>query len=124
MSRVAVIDVLRRSLPTFLAGFPVLHGALRSAIWAIGRCRTPAMGCHLYTCAGCDRAEFRHHSCNHRSCPQCGRSATAKWVERELGRRVDAPYFMVTFTLPAQLRWLFASDHAAGAIDCLFASSS
>jgi hypothetical protein len=50
---------------------------------------------------------FRFHSCNHRSCPQCGRAATAAWVQRQLARRLGAPYFMVTFTLPAQLRPLF-----------------
>ena len=46
------------------------------------------------------RASSTSIRCNHRSCPQCGKDATAEWVERELGKRVGAPYFMVTFTLP------------------------
>ena len=124
MAKVAVIDVLRRFLPAYKERNPVLCGAQRRAIWAIEHCRTPVMGGHLYACDDCNRLEFRPHSCNHRSCPQCGKSATSKWVERELAKRVNAPYFMVTFTLPKQLRWLFVSKFAASAIDCLFASSS
>ena len=65
------------------------------------------MGGHLHACGSCATREFRFHSCNHRSCPQCGKAATAEWVQRELTRRVGAPYFMVTFTLPEELRALF-----------------
>jgi hypothetical protein len=93
-----VIDVLRRFLPSFLANAPPLCPAQWRAIWAITHCRTPVMGGHLYACDKCGRREFSYHSCNHRSCPQCGRGATAEWVQRELGKRIGAPYFMVTFT--------------------------
>jgi hypothetical protein len=102
-----VIEALRRFLPEFLHGRPPLNCAQRRAIWAITHCRTPMMGGHLHACEPCGTREFRFHSCNHRSCPQCGRAATVEWVQRELTRRVGAPYFMVTFTLPAQLRPLF-----------------
>jgi len=107
-----VIEALRRFLPQFLHGRPPLNTAQRRAIWAITHCRTPAMGGHLHVCEPCGTSEFRFHSCNHRSCPQCGRAATADWVHRELSRRVGAPYFMVTFTLPAELRPLFFTPAA------------
>lgn len=102
-----VIAALRRFLPEFLDGAPGLNSAQRRALWAIQHCRTPTMGGHLHACEPCGTREFRFHSCNHRSCPQCGRTATAEWVQRQLARRLGAPYFMVTFTLPAQLRPLF-----------------
>jgi hypothetical protein len=102
-----VIEALRRFLPDLLQEDPCLSTAQRRAIWAITHCRTPTMGGHLHACDPCGTREFRFHSCNHRSCPQCGRAATAEWVQRQLTRRVGAPYFMVTFTLPAQLRPLF-----------------
>jgi hypothetical protein len=35
-----------------------------------------------------------------------------EWVQRQLARRLGAPYFMVTFTLPAQLRPLFFTSIA------------
>ncbi len=84
----AVIDVLRRSLPALLKGRPPLGEAARRAIWAITHCRTSTMGGNVHTCRDCGEKVFAYHSCNHRSCPQCGRSATALWVGRELGRRV------------------------------------
>ena len=107
-----VIEALRRFLPEFLRDATCLNPAQRRAVWAITHCRTPTMGGHLHACEPCGTREFRFHSCNHRSCPQCGRAATVEWVQRELTRRVAAPYFMVTFTLPAELRPLFFTPWA------------
>jgi len=119
-----VIEVLRRFLPRFLRGMPALDKAKRRAIWAITHCRTAVMGGHLDACGdGCTR-EFHFHSCNNRACPQCGKQATADWVERELGKRVGAPYFMVTFTLPQELRDLFFTQAAKEIYDVFFAAAS
>jgi hypothetical protein len=121
----AVIDALRRFLPDHLRD----HGhdmgrAQRRAVWAITRCRTAEMGGHLHACEKCNTREFHFHSCNHRSCPQCGKDATAQWVERELGKRVGAPYFMVTFTLPEELRPLFFTRQAKDIYQLFFAAAS
>lgn len=109
----AVIDALRRFLPAHLREHHRSMGeAQRRAVWAITHCRSAEMGGHLHACAKCHTREFHFHSCNHRSCPQCGKDATAEWVERQLGKRVGAPYFMVTFTLPEELRPLFFTPAA------------
>jgi hypothetical protein len=96
----------------FLEERPCLNDAQRRALWAIQYCRTATMGGHLHACEDCDTKEFRFHSCNHRSCPQCGKADTKEWVRRQLNQRVGAPYFMVTFTLPAELRSLFFTPTA------------
>lgn len=119
-----VIDVLRRFLPRFRKEHPVLCEARQRAVWAITHCRTPTMGGHLYGCHPCGERTFAFHSCNHRACPQCGRAATAEWVERELEKRINAPYFMVTFTLPQELRELFFGAKAKEAFDLFFRASS
>jgi hypothetical protein len=120
-----VIDVLRRFLP-LVAREPLVarDEARRRAVWAITRCRTAEMGGHLCGCEACDTRGFFYHSCNHRSCPQCGKAATAQWVERELSRRAGAPYFMVTFTLPEELRPLFFTPAAKEVYHVLFAAAS
>lgn len=46
-----------------------------------------------------------------------------QWVQRELGRRVGAPYFMVTFTLPQELRELFFTPAAKEIYDVLFSAA-
>jgi hypothetical protein len=120
-----VIGALRRFLPGHLRGHRhAMNKAQRRAAWAITHCRTAEMGGHLHACGACDKREFRFHSCNHRSCPQCGKNATAQWVERELGKRVGAPYFMVTFTLPEELRPLFFTHEAKEIYRLFFAAAS
>ena len=101
--RATVIGALRRFVPPFLDTAPPLSKAQRRALWAITHCRTPALGGDAFGCNRCGSVHFAWHSCNHKACPQCGKTATAQWVQRELHKRVNAPYFLVTFTLPAQL---------------------
>jgi hypothetical protein len=48
----------------------------------------------------------------------------AKWVKRELEKRVGAPYFMITFTLPSELRGLFFGGEAKEAYDLFFKAAS
>ena len=120
-----VIDALQRFLPAHLREHHRTMGqAQRRAVWAIHHCRTAHMGGHLHACGACGKREFHFHSCNHRSCPQCGKSATAAWVERQLGKRIGAPYFMVTFTLPEELRPLFFTALAKDIYQLFFAAAS
>ena len=128
MSAATVIGALRRFLPGHARAFPRLRGVIgearRRAVWAITHCRTGELGGHLHVCDPCGTREFHPHSCNHRSCPQCGNGATAEWVEKQLARRVGAPYFMVTFTLPEQLRPLFSTDAAKRVYQAFFSAAS
>lgn len=119
-----VIEALRRFLPAHLREHRrAMSQAQHRAVWAITHCRTEELGGHLYVCE-CGKREFHFHSCNHRSCPQCGKGATADWVERQLGKRVGAPYFMVTFTLPEELRPLFFTAQAKEIYQLFFKSAS
>jgi hypothetical protein len=121
----AVIDALRRFLPAHLREHRRAMGeAQRRAAWAITHCRSAEMGGHLHACGKCRTREFHFHSCNHRSCPQCGKDATARWVEREMGKRVGAPYFMVTFTLPEELRPLFFTPEAKAIYQLFFSAAA
>lgn len=119
-----VREALRRFLPDFLRSQPPLSSDQRRALWAMTHCRTTALGGDVFVCKRCGRQHFAFHSCNHKACPQCGRAATAKWVRRELRKLVKAPYFLVTFTLPEQLRGLFFGPHAKEAYDLFFAAVS
>lgn len=76
------------------------------AVRSVLACRTPAMGARLYRCSGCAKNHFAYHSCNHRSCPQCGARDQQVWTARQEARLLPVPYFMVTFTIPEELRSL------------------
>lgn len=119
-----VLGALRQFLPDFLKAAPPLSSAQRRALWAITHCRTPALGGRAFVCENCDQVRFAWHSCNHKACPQCGGAANAAWVQRELTKLVNAPYFLVTFTLPAQLRSCFFGPYAKQAYDLFFTAVS
>ena len=78
----------------------------RRALAAMKTCRTslsPRMQVH---CSACDHQAFVPHSCGHRHCPHCQHHESQQWLERQLKQRVPAEYFLLTFTLPAELRSL------------------
>src|SRR5262245_24798122 len=119
-----VLGALRQFLPDFLKAAPPLCSAQRRALWAITHCRTAALGGRAFVCQDCNQVRFAWHSCNHKACPQCGAAATSGWVQRELAKLVNAPYFLVTFTLPTQLRSSFFGPYARQAYDLFFTAVS
>lgn len=123
-STATVIEALRRFLPELLKTAPPLSPQQRRAIWAITHCRTAALGGRVFACKRCAHTHFAYHSCNHKACPQCGAQAIRRWVQRELEKLVNAPYFLVTFTLPAELRGCFFGPMAKHAYDLFFTAVS
>ena len=69
-------------------------------------CRTSHSPVMQVSCTDCDHQTFVPHSCGHRNCPHCQHHESQQWIERQLQKQVPAQYFMITFTLPAQLRAL------------------
>ncbi len=53
---------------------------------------------------------FSYHSCKNRHCPKCQNQQANQWLEEQKSLLLPVPYFMVTFTLPAELRPLARSN--------------
>lgn len=119
-----VLAALRQFLPAFKQHAQGLSKNQRRACWAFTHCRTSALGGQAFACKPCRQTHFAWHSCNHKACPQCGGGATAAWIQREMSKLVQAPYFLVTFTLPAQLRSFFLGASAKEAYDLFFTAVS
>jgi hypothetical protein len=97
-------DILAAHWPGYAAKFGrAIPNEQRAAVRAILRCRTAALGGQLYRC-GCGREHYAYHSCNHRACPRCGQDDAAAWLEEQRARLLPVPYFLVTLTVPAELR--------------------
>ena len=79
---------------------PSQHQAIR----AIERCRTEALGGHVYQCPDCGEVQYSYHSCRNRHCPKCQHNAAQQWLEKQKDLLLPTPYFMLTFTLPDGLR--------------------
>ncbi|MCP5087105.1 MAG: transposase [Rhodobacteraceae bacterium] len=76
----------------------------RKALAAMKHCRTRQSPLMLAHCCECDRQVLVPHSCGHRNCPHCQHFESQQWLERQLKKQLPAEYFLVTFTLPAELR--------------------
>ena len=76
------------------------------ALQALKRCRSDSSPLFKLSCSDCDQYQFVPHSCGHRSCPHCQHHESQQWIEQQLQKRVPANYFMITFTLPKELRSL------------------
>jgi Putative transposase/Transposase zinc-binding domain len=85
------------------------HRLLPSHLKALGTmkyCRTEGSLLLLAQCEKCHYQAFYPHSCGHRSCPHCQHHESQQWLERQRAKLLPVDYFMITFTLPAQLRML------------------
>lgn len=77
-----------------------------SAFNAIEGCRQGAFGDLILQCGECHQRTYVARSCGHRSCNQCQYHQAQAWLERQRQKQLPVDYFMVTFTLPAELRAL------------------
>jgi len=121
---VQLASILNQYQDAFLDkyGSRMLPGHLR-AIRAISSCRTPDAGQMLVQCSDCGHTEWRPRSCGHRSCPQCQNHDTSVWLDRQQEKLLPVGYFLATFTLPHELRFL-AWNHQTVLYDLLFACAS
>ena len=78
----------------------------RKALGAMRTCRTDESPVFVAQCSDCETRVVCPHSCGHRSCPHCQHHDSQRWLERQLQQLLPVEYFMVTFTIPAQLRSL------------------
>jgi hypothetical protein len=78
----------------------------KKALWVIPRCRQEHGPHMLAQCTdhACGTQTYIPHSCGHRNCPHCQNHESSQWIEKQLDKRLPAPYFLVTFTLPKELR--------------------
>jgi hypothetical protein len=95
----------------------------KKAMAAIESCRTPALGGHVYHCDKCKRDCYSYHSCKSRYCPQCQNEQSDQWLAKQEQRLLKVPHFLVTFTLPAELRGL-ARSHQKAVYNILMRTSS
>lgn len=76
----------------------------KAALRAIEQCRTAALGGRMYRCEHCGKEHYSYHSCGNRHCPKCHGQQTGQWLEQQRGQLLPCAYYLVTFTLPAELR--------------------
>lgn len=86
-------------------------------------CRTATLGGSLYVCPKCSQQRYSYHSCKNRHCPKCQNDQANEWVQKQHSLLLPVTYFMVTFTLPAELRAL-ARSHQKIVYNILFRAAA
>ena len=117
-------DIFRAYDPAYRARYgDRLLPSHRRVMRAVEQCRTPALGGQVYACGHCDQVQYRYHSCRNRHCPKCQNLQGQHWLEKQGELLLPVPYFLLTFTLPAELRPL-ARQHQKLFYTTLFRASA
>lgn len=120
---IPLAQVLRRHWPAYERQFGArLLPSHKRALQALLSCRTQTLGGQLYRCQ-CGQMHYSYHSCNHRACPQCGHANTQAWLQKRRRQLLPLPYYLVTFTVPQELRALIRS-HQSFCYDALLRQSA
>jgi Putative transposase/Transposase zinc-binding domain len=72
----------------------------------IVRCRTPGLGGSVYQCDACGAVDYAYHSCRNRHCPKCQEDRAQAWLTGVRARLLPCDHYLLTFTLPQELRAL------------------
>ena len=100
-----------------------MPGNHKKVIRAICNCGTGAFGQHGFACNGCGKYHTVDSSCGNRHCPTCQAGKSDEWLNKQLKRVLPVNYFMITFTVPEELRDLIRSNQKA-AYSALFKAAS
>lgn len=121
---VALAEVFRQHGEAYRARYGArMLPSHRRAMQDIERCRTPMLGGHVYTCPDCGEHEYLYHSCRNRHCPKCQNDKAQLWLEQQQDLLLPVSYFLLTFTLPEELRSV-ARSHQRLIYDLLFRVSA
>ena len=95
----------------------------RKVIDAIINCRTQYCGTMIYQCEECGHNYIIYRSCGNRHCPNCQHHKTHQWLMKQVDRQLPGHHFMITFTVPQQLR-RFIRSHQRPCYAAMFKASS
>lgn len=110
--------------PEYMARFDSdMPGEHRKVINAIINCRTDHYGATIYTCEKCGQTHIVFRSCGNRHCPNCQHHKARQWLEKQIKRQLPGHHFMITFTVPQEIR-RFIRSHQRLCYAALFRASS
>ena len=119
----AIVEIFRNFGPEYMTLYPDMPLQHKKTIEAIINCRSGSYGVAVYQCDNCGTKHLIDRSCGNRHCPQCQYQKSRQWLEAQLNKRLPGAHFLLTFTLPEQLR-LFCRDHQEAAYGAMFRASA
>ena len=119
-----IADIFRHYAPAYIQQFdntiPAEH---RKVIHAIINCRTSESGVAVFGCRDCPEKKIVYLGCGNRNCPNCQQDKSKQWLNRAINNVLPGPHFMITFTVPSELRRFFRGNQKE-TYSALFRASS
>ena len=100
----ALASIIQTFEADFLTAYPHALPSQLKALEAMKKCRSTLSPVMLAECEACEHQAYIPHSCGHRHCPHCQHAESEQWLQRQLKKQLPADYFLITFTLPSELR--------------------
>ena len=120
----SVSQVLRRYGSQYLAKYrdrmPIEQ---QKVLQAVMRCRTGGLGTVHFQCAQCGTLHVYGKSCGNRHCPLCQSEKSQQWLDSQVEKLLPCPYFLITFTVPPEVRPVIRR-HPRKCYEALFRASS
>jgi len=117
-------EILKEYAPEYIERFgdlmPFEH---RKVIDAIINCRTQYCGTMIWQCERCGQTHVVYRSCGNRHCPHCQHHKGHQWLIKQIEQQLPGHHFMITFTVPQQIRQ-FIRSHQRACYAALFKASS
>ena len=95
----------------------------RRAISAIRQCRRGPFGLNVFHCDSCGSVHITKCSCGNRHCPTCQNDKAEQWLINQSRNLLPCSYFLITFTVPKDLRPFCRSNQQA-AYSAMFSAAS
>ena len=80
------------------------------AAYSIIYCKTGKLGYNVSVCQECNYVNYHANSCRNRNCPNCQAVQKEIWMDKRNSEIIDAKYFHVVFTVPAELNPLIYAN--------------
>ena len=113
-------DIFTTYGPEYLERFgESMPAAHKNTLNAIMNCGKGAFGMNFFACDDCGNTILHPCSCGNRHCPICQHAKTTRWLETQLRKRLPCNYFLITFTVPKEVR-PFLRKHQRAGYDALF----
>jgi hypothetical protein len=119
-TRPTIGDIFRLYRPAYLRKYgEKISRDQRKVMAALAACRTGELGSVVYRSHPCGRHHVVPRSCGNRHCPACQGAKAKDWLDRQLDNLLPCPYFLITFTVPKELR-RFVRSHPRECYRALF----
>ena len=120
----AIKKIFQRYGPKYLSLYgdrmPKRH---KKVIQDITNCRSGSFGTILYGCDECSNIQPIACCCGNRHCPTCQQDKSDLWLEKQMEKLLPTHYFLLTITLPQELRGL-ARSHQKTIYSAMFSCAN